>query len=166
MIEFMVRYAFKLTTHLQRTSIKSFSPLPKAVDDYYVWSHQLMKRLTVSEPCHSWFKAGGDAHGPATAVYAGSRAHFFEALLEPRMEDFEIEYLKEDGREENRFAYLGNGFAEVEGRKNMDATWYLKLLQEENEKGRDLYDINPMRKRGERADLTIVMPREKRESKL
>lgn len=172
MLEWYVRYAFKVVSHVQRTSIASFVPSEAAQEDYFVWSHQLMKRLTVSQPCHSWFKAGGEAHGPATAVYAGSRAHFYEALKEPRWEDFEMRY---QGRAEegagsggNRFAYLGNGFTFAETTPGADPVWYLDLLKREQRQGKEAFDINPPRPRRPPADPSIVIPKanDEREAKL
>jgi hypothetical protein len=48
-----------------------------------------------------------------------SRLHFFEALREPRYEDYEIQYLHG-----NRFGFLGNGFSarEFDG---SDLTYYM-----------------------------------------
>jgi len=55
-------------------------------------------------------------------MWPGSRIQFFETIKEVRWEDYDVKY--EGG---NRFAYLGNGFAEreVDGR---DLSWYLGLL--------------------------------------
>jgi hypothetical protein len=153
MLEWYVRYAMKIITHMQRTSIRSFVPKAAAQEDYYVWSHQLMKRLTVSQPCHSWFKSGKD-HGPVTAVYAGSRAHFYEALKEPRYEDLEIDYTGV-----NRFEFMGNGFTRAEITPDSDFVWYLGVLKNENKQGFDAFDINPVRPRHPPADETIVIPK-------
>jgi len=152
-LEWYVRYAFKIITHVQRTSLKTIVPSAAAQEDFYIWTHQLMKRLSLSEPCHSWFKNGLD-HGPAVAVWAGSRAHFYEALKEPRFEDFEVTY-----RSSNRFEYLGNGFTRAEGTRGADRVWYLDLLREEEKQGVEAFDINPVRPKKKSADPEIVIPK-------
>jgi hypothetical protein len=182
MIEWYVRYAFKILTHAQRTSIRSLAPTDAAEYDYYVWTHQLLKRMNVSQPCYSWFKGTGEAHAPVTAVYAGSRAHFYEALKEPRLEDFDVKY---DGGGDmgagNRFAYLGNGFTRAEaverqlatsgasnsngssrggvGGGRADVVWYLEVLRREHADGADVHDINPVKPRRQPADEDIVIPK-------
>jgi hypothetical protein len=112
-----------------------------------------MKRLSVSYPCYSWFKQDGQDHGPVLAVYAGSRAHFYESLKEPRLEDFDIEYLG------NRFAYLGNGFTRAETTKGADVVWYLEELENDIKAGTEAYDICPVKPRREPADHNIVIPK-------
>lgn len=52
-------------------------------------------------------------------MWPGSRLHFFEALRNPRWEDYDYEY-----EHNNRFAYFGNGFAETEF-DGSDITWYI-----------------------------------------
>lgn len=75
----------------------------------------------------SWFKQG-KKDGQA-AIYPGSRLHFLHLMQKVRYEDYEIEYF-----DENRFAFLGNGFdtREFDGR---DITNYLGNLDEQ---GRDI----------------------------
>ncbi len=152
-IEWYARYAFKLLTHIQRTSIRTIEPTAAAQDDYFVWSHQLLKRTTMSQPCRSWFKNGLD-HGPAVAVYAGSRAHFYEALKEPRLEDFKVDYIGL-----NRFAYFGHGFSEADLDDGANAVWYLDLLRSEAAAGQDVYDINPLQPKRTPIDPELVIPK-------
>lgn len=77
-----------------------------------------MKRLVWSSACSSWFKQGRK-HGPVTAVYPGSRLHYFEMLRDVRWEDYEIGYL---GR--NRFEFMGNGYTQTELSVDGDPVWY------------------------------------------
>ncbi|KAL5610603.1 hypothetical protein FOBRF1_006720 [Fusarium oxysporum] len=160
MTEAYMRYTFKVIAHMQRTSIKAISPKKQAVDDYFVWTHELMKRLSMSYPCHSWFKPNGAEHGPVMAVYAGSRAHFYEVLKEPRMEDFEVEYWG------NRFTHFGNGFTNAETTTGADDVWYLEELEKDFSAGMEAYDICPIRPRGPPADPDIVIPKAGAKGKL
>lgn len=127
-IEWHTRYMFKVISHMQRTSIKSLSPSRAAVEDAYIHTHELLKRTAWSSACSSWFKRG-KVHGPVTAIWPGSRMHYFEVLREPRFEDFNIEY---GG---NRFAYFGNGYTDSELDEEANAVWYLDVLDKELNEG-------------------------------
>lgn len=72
----------------------------------------------MSPACRSWFK-NGKKQGPVTAIYPGSRLHFFEVLKNVRWEDFELDY-----RTENRFQFMGNGYTEGEISPDGDPVWY------------------------------------------
>ncbi|TVY68915.1 putative sterigmatocystin biosynthesis monooxygenase [Lachnellula suecica] len=116
--EWHTRYMFQMINKLQTEPIKAFEPKPKPVQDYYNHTHELMKRLAWSAPCSSWFK-NGKSHGPVTAVYPGSRLHYFEMLKNVRYEDYEITYWGD-----NAFAFMGNGYTETELDPNGDPVWY------------------------------------------
>jgi len=81
----------------------------------------------------SWFK-NGKTHGPVTAIWPGSRLHYFEVLKEPRYEDFDIEYSG------NRFSFLGNGYTSTELNPSADPVWYFDVLREELEMGTKAFD--------------------------
>ncbi len=117
-LEWHTRYMFMMINKLQTENIKCFSPKPDAVKDLYNHTHELMKRLVWSSPCRSWFK-NGKVHGPVTAIYPGSRLHYFEMLREVRYEDYDITY-----RSANRFQFMGNGYTECELDPERDAVWY------------------------------------------
>ncbi len=72
-----------------------------------------------------------------TAIWPGSRLHYFEALKEPRYEDFDIEYLG-DG---NRFRYLGNGYTSTELDEAGNPVWYFDVLRKELELGPDAFAV-------------------------
>ncbi|RVX67223.1 hypothetical protein B0A52_08657 [Exophiala mesophila] len=129
-LEWHTRYMFKLVSYMQRMAIKSLVPSSQAVSDFYVHTHELLKRTAWSSACRSWFK-NGKVHGPVTAIWPGSRLHCFEALKEPRFEDFQIEYVG-DG---NRFQYLGNGYTQTELNVDGNPVWYFDLLKEELDLG-------------------------------
>ncbi|KAL2836227.1 putative dimethylaniline monooxygenase [Aspergillus pseudodeflectus] len=116
-IEIITRYIEKFLTKLARENIKSFYPKQEAVDDFRRHRELFLLRTAWSSPCRSWFK-GGTVDGPIL-MWPGSRLHFFEALAEPRFEDYEWEY-----RLNNRFSYFGNGFSqrEIDGD---NITWYI-----------------------------------------
>ncbi|KAK7993290.1 hypothetical protein PG989_006671 [Apiospora arundinis] len=153
MAECYVRYAMKMVAHMQRTDIRAFSPSAAAVEEYYTWTHELMKRLTLSNPCHSWFKRGKD-HGPVTAVYAGSRGHFYEIMKEPRYEDFDVVYCGS-----NRFAHFGNGFARAELTEGADRVWYLDELRKDHEAGKEAYEVVSIKTQQREHDTNILIPK-------
>ncbi|KAL1593313.1 hypothetical protein SLS60_010921 [Paraconiothyrium brasiliense] len=117
-LEWYTRYAFKMIEKFQTENIKTFEVKAAAVKDLYNHTHEIMKRLVWSSACRSWFK-NGKTHGPVTAIYPGSRLHFFELLKEVRWEDYELEY-----RTGNRFQFLGNGYTFTEMSPDGDPVWY------------------------------------------
>lgn len=127
LIECSTRYMFAVITKVQVEGIKSLSPSARAASQFRQHADTFLKRTAWTQPCCSWFKQG-KMDGQA-AVYPGSRNHFLDLLRTPRYEDYDIEYW-----EENRFAFLGNGFSlrEEDGR---DVTAYLGSL---NENGQDV----------------------------
>lgn len=70
-------------------------------------------------------------------MWPGSRIHFFETMARPRWEDYEMTRM-----DENRFAYLANGFAarEFDGR---DLSWYYGFLDGEDKQPE--FDDNDVR---------------------
>lgn len=117
-LEWYTRYMFQMVEKLQSENIKAYDPKPAAVKDLYNHTHELMKRLVWSSACRSWFK-NGKTHGPVTAIYPGSRLHFFELLKTPRYEDYDITY-----RTNNRYQFMGNGYTETEISIDGDPVWY------------------------------------------
>lgn len=117
-LDWCTRYVFQMIDKIQQENIKSVEPKPDAIKDLYNHTHEIMKRLVWSSACRSWFKNGKE-HGPVTAIFPGSRLHFFEVMKTPRFEDYEIKY-----RTDNRFQYMGNGYTELESDPNGDAVWY------------------------------------------
>ncbi|KIW92820.1 uncharacterized protein Z519_06669 [Cladophialophora bantiana CBS 173.52] len=117
-LEWHARYMFQMITKMQEEGIKAYDPKRECIKDFYNHTHELMKRLTWSAPCSSWFK-NGKIHGPVTAIWPGSRLHYFECMKNPRYEDYNITY---QGR--NRYEYMGNGYTQVETDPNGNAVWY------------------------------------------
>ena len=127
------RYILKMIKKLQQEWIKSYDVKEEAVEDQWVQTHSLMKRMVWSGTCPSWFK-NGKVHGPVLAVHPGSRLHWYETMAEPRYEDYNISYVKG-----NRFAFWGNGFSRVEI-EGGDLAWYLKKPWCDVEQP-DVYDL-------------------------
>ncbi|KPI40796.1 putative sterigmatocystin biosynthesis monooxygenase stcW [Cyphellophora attinorum] len=117
-LEWYTRYAFQIIEKVQTENIKAFEPKEKCIRDLYDHTHELMKRLVWSSPCRSWFK-NGKIHGPVTAIYPGSRLHFFELLKNVRYEDFDISY-----RTGNTYQFMGNGYTDCEISPDGDPVWY------------------------------------------
>ncbi len=117
-IEWYTRYIFQVIEKLQTENIKAIEPKPEAIKDLYNHTHELMKRLAWSSACRSWFK-NGKTHGPVTAIYPGSRLHFFEIMKNVRWEDYNITY-----GTNNRYQFMGNGFSQVELDPDADPVWY------------------------------------------
>lgn len=126
-IEWHTRYMFKVLSHMQRTSIKCLSPSAEAVRDASQHTHALLKRTAWSSACNSWFK-NGKKHGPVTAIWPGSRLHYFEVMRDVRWEDFEIVY------QGNRFSYWGNGYTQTE-LEGDNVVWYFDMLRKELAEG-------------------------------
>lgn len=105
---------------MQVEDIKSYTPRMDISRQFRQHADLFLQRTAWTSPCSSWFKQG-KVDGQAV-VYPGSRLSFMHLLDRPRYEDFDIEYW-----EENRFAFLGNGFdtREFDGR---DITNYLGSL--------------------------------------
>jgi hypothetical protein len=123
--EWHTRYMLAMVGKLQRENMHSFAPTAAAVGDFHAYTHTLLKRLVWSGRCGGWFK-NGRSDGPVTAVWAGSRLHYFELLREVRWEDYEVRY-----RTANRFQFLGNGYTDVECGEG-DPVWYLDVLRAED----------------------------------
>ena len=120
LIEQWTRYMFDVIRKAQVENIKSFTPRMDLSRQFRQHADLFLQRTAWTSPCRSWFKQG-KTDGQA-AIYPGSRLSFLELLKAPRYEDYEIEYW-----DENRFAFLGNGF-EVREFDGRDITDYLGLL--------------------------------------
>ncbi|CAM1507504.1 Fc.00g071450.m01.CDS01 [Cosmosporella sp. VM-42] len=117
-IETVADYMVTVLKKVQRQTIKVVDVKRQAVNDFTEHTDEFMKRAAWSDGCSSSFK-NGKVDGPVVAIWPGSRMNWFEALREPRFEDFNYTY-----ETANRFQYFGDGFTqrEIEG---FDLTWYL-----------------------------------------
>lgn len=121
-LEWYTRYIFQCIEKIQTENIKAIEPKKDAILDLYDHTHELMKRLVFSSTCRSWYK-NGKVHGPVTAIYPGSRLHFFEMLDRVRWEDYNITY-----RSRNRFQFMGNGYTLREQHPNRDILFHINSL--------------------------------------
>ena len=134
LIEQWTKYIFDVITKAQVENIKSFTPRMDLSKQFRQHADLFLQRTAWTSPCRSWFKQG-KTDGQAV-IYPGSRLSFFHLLDRPRYEDFDIEY-----NDDNRYAFLGNGFdtREFDGR---DITNYLGLLSEDGKDVQPDYDEN------------------------
>ncbi|KAE9967521.1 hypothetical protein BLS_006332 [Venturia inaequalis] len=127
LIEQWTKYMFTAISKAQVENIKAYTPRMDLSKQFRQHADLFLQRTAWTSPCRSWFKQGRN-DGQA-AIYPGSRLHFLQLLKTPRYEDFDIEYW-----DENRYAFLGNGF-EVREFDGRDITNYLGCLDDE---GRDV----------------------------
>lgn len=130
LIEQWTKYMFAVINKTQEENLRSLTPRMDLSKQFRQHADLFLQRTAWTSACRSWFKQG-KKDGQA-AIYPGSRLHFLHLMERPRFEDYEIEY-----GDENRYAFLGNGFdtREFDGR---DITNYLGNLDEE---GRDVQPV-------------------------
>ncbi|KFZ00448.1 hypothetical protein V498_00072 [Pseudogymnoascus sp. VKM F-4517 (FW-2822)] len=117
-IEAQADYMLKMIDRFQSQNITTFAPRREAVDDFINYKNEFMTKTVWFDPCRSWYKAGPRA--PITALWPGSTLHYIEALMEPRIDDWEIKYAG------NRFTYLGNGYSQTELDPTADWGYYIR----------------------------------------
>lgn len=124
LIEQWTKYMFDAITKAQVEDIKSYTPRMDLSKQFRQHADLFLKRTAWTSPCSSWFKQG-KVDGQAV-VYPGSRLSFMHLMERPRYEDFDIEYW-----DDNRFAFLGNGFdtREFDGRDITNCESFLISLQ-------------------------------------
>jgi hypothetical protein len=106
-IEAQADYMCKLIDRFQTHNISTFAPKTEAIDDFIAFKDEFMKKTVWNDACRSWYKSLGP-DGPVTALWPGSTLHYIEALMELRLEDWDVKYTG------NRFAWLGNGYSQTE----------------------------------------------------
>ena len=132
--ETQLAYFAKILRKVSREGVKSIDASVKAADDFVKYSDAFFSKTTLSENCSSWYN-GGQPGARIHGLWPGSAAHLTIVRREPRWEDFNYEYLSEDG---NRFSwYLGNGWTRKETDLASDMTPYLKPPEET-----DLRDVH------------------------
>jgi len=118
-IEAQADYMLKWIDRYQTYNIKTFAPTKPAIKDFIEHKDSFMTRSVWADPCRSWYKAAGP-EGKITALWPGSTLHYIEALLELRIEDWEVAYSG------NRFAWLGNGYSQTELDPTADWGYYIR----------------------------------------
>lgn len=117
-VEAQADYMMKMIDRWQTHNIATFAPKAEAVADFIAFKDNFMKATVWSDPCRSWYKGSPD--GPITALWPGSTLHYIEALLEVRIEDWDIAY------QGNRFAWMGNGYSQTELDNTADWAYYIR----------------------------------------
>lgn len=118
-IEAQADYMCKLIDRFQTHNISSFAPKAEAIDDFIAFKDEFMKKTVWNDPCRSWYKSLGP-DGPVTALWPGSTLHYIEALMELRMDDWDVKYTG------NRFNWLGNGYSQTEIDPTADWAFYIR----------------------------------------
>lgn len=112
-------YMMKLIDRYQTTNVRSFAPLPEAVNDFIEYKNGFMRNTVWADSCRSWYKSN-KAEGPVTALWPGSTLHYIEAINEVRLDDWDIQY---NG---NRFSWMGNGYSQTEIDETADWAYYIR----------------------------------------
>lgn len=135
-IEQQADYMLKMIDRFQTHNISTFSPKAEAIADFIAHKDQFMEKTVWHDPCRSWYKGRPD--GPVTALWPGSTLHYIEAMMEVRLDDWEIKY---NG---NRFAWLGNGYSQTELDPTADWAFYIRDKDDDEpiSRGRKLQLIN------------------------
>ena len=118
-IEAQADYMCKLIDRFQTHNISTFAPKAEAIDDFVAFKDEYMKRTVWHDACRSWYKSLGP-DGPVTALWPGSTLHYIEALMELRLEDWDVKYTG------NRFSWLGNGYSQTEIDPTADWAFYVR----------------------------------------
>lgn len=118
-IECQADWMMRIIDRYQTNNIHSFAPKMEAVNDFIKFKDKFMTKTVWNDPCRSWYKAN-QADAPVTALWPGSTLHYLEAMSEVRWEDFNVKY---NG---NRFAWLGNGFSQLELDASADWSYYIR----------------------------------------
>ncbi|KAK8877498.1 FAD NAD(P)-binding domain-containing protein [Apiospora arundinis] len=133
----------------QGPGLASFEPRREAVDDFMAHKDAFMDTRAVWSRCESWYRSR--ATGRVTALWPGSMPHYMEALAEPRYDDYEVTY----HRGANRFAYLGNGFSQMELDPDADVAFYIRNSDQE---GNGIFP--PMQSTFNAKDASTMLERE------
>lgn len=110
-IEMSVRFICRMVRKLQTQNYSSFYLRPGVARAYQNHALAYLKRTVWASSCTSTYK-NGTRDGELRSLHPGSRIQLFSLLDDPRYEDFEWKSLCND--EELAFAWLANGFTELE----------------------------------------------------
>ncbi|KAK2469296.1 hypothetical protein H9L39_19013 [Fusarium oxysporum f. sp. albedinis] len=106
--EVQLEYAFQCVQKMQKDGIKAMEVKRKPTDDFNDHTDLWHPKYSVwAEDCRSWYKMGtkdGKVH-----IWPGSILHLLQFLKTPRFEHYDIRY-----KNDNSFAFLGNGKTEAE----------------------------------------------------
>ncbi|EKG11169.1 Flavin-containing monooxygenase-like protein [Macrophomina phaseolina MS6] len=124
MIESTGDYVIKCIRKIQKDNIRSMAVQPRRVRDFIEYADTYFEGTVFKDECKSWYR---NAENQITGLWPGSTLHCIEALRSPRWEDWEYEYVGEEGNGEegNRMAWLGNGWSTKE-KEGKDLAFYLE----------------------------------------
>ncbi|KAK5051557.1 hypothetical protein LTR84_003209 [Exophiala bonariae] len=119
----------------QRQRTKSFSPSVRATALLNQHHQKALQRYVWTDSCKSWYKSG-KKEGKVIGPWPGSSLHYFEAIADPKYEDWEYTYWNNEADSvgklgvDGMWQYLGNGstLAELEDERTggkEDLAWYL-----------------------------------------
>jgi hypothetical protein len=117
-IEAQADYMLKMCDRWQTENIHAFSPKKEAVQELQQHLDAMLAKTVWSDSCNSWYKPAGQAY-PAS-LWPGSGLHYMEAISTVRAEDYDFQYTG------NRFAWLGNGFSQIETDTECDLAFYVR----------------------------------------
>jgi hypothetical protein len=120
LLEHQGDYIVKCIRKLQKEDYSSMVPKASRVEDFSSYVKDYFKKTVYTDDCESWYKSQGGKGDRITALWPGSILHGMECLRAPRWEDYDFE-----SRNENRLAWLGNGWS-VTLLGGGDAAWYLE----------------------------------------
>jgi len=80
---------------------------------------KFMKDTIWDQECCSWYK-NNSASGKVTALWTGSTLHYLEAISQSQFDGWDFKYSG------NRFAYLGNGYSQMEMESTSDWAYYIR----------------------------------------
>ncbi|PKY00472.1 FAD/NAD(P)-binding domain-containing protein [Aspergillus campestris IBT 28561] len=118
-IEVQGSYIAEFLNRWQKEDIKAFDPKREAVDDFITQKDLFMEQTVWNSNCKTWYKS--PVTGKVTALWPGSVLHYIETMAKPRYDDYDVTYASK-----NRFAYLGNGFSQMEHRPDADTSYYIR----------------------------------------
>lgn len=128
----------KFCDRWQTENIHSFSPKQEVVDEFVVYAREILRKTVWTDGCSSWYKKG-TTNSEALVLWPGSSLHFVEAISEIRADDWNIVY------HDNRWAWLGNGFSQVEMDPLADKVAYLGD-----------HDTSPFLSKRKRREITTI----------
>ncbi|KAI5857328.1 FAD/NAD(P)-binding domain-containing protein [Durotheca rogersii] len=118
-MEHLLDYALTFVQKIQKEGVTSAAVSDEAAAEFNEWKNEIMKGLSWSGSCTSWYK-NGMVDGPVIGPWPGSVNHFLEIIKHPRYEDFIFKY-----KSRNRFTYFGDGRSTKEA-KGLPLGWYIQ----------------------------------------
>ncbi|EYE97013.1 flavin-containing monooxygenase [Aspergillus ruber CBS 135680] len=119
LVEKEIDYFTECVMKMQRDNIRAMGPRKESVTRFTKHCDQYFSRTVFSERCRSWYK-GGTEDGRVTALWPGkwSSLHSMKALIHPRWEDYEYEYVND-----NPNGWIGDGWTENEKYKKISVDY-------------------------------------------